>query len=171
MNHEVNTMRKFALAIAFALATTLLLSACNKGQESNEPAPVAQVSKPSSPTDIKGWQAYLTQIIRTHMQGIQNSPYVYFVPAGDDPVNTEARGRVQSTLAGVVATTVLPGNMIAAGGPDSSKTADVLATAFKNAQPGSFKGVAVLFIGDAADRQRVQDAIQPSGADFRFATM
>jgi hypothetical protein len=31
--------------------------------------------------------------------------------------------------------------------------------------------VVVLFVGDSADKQRVQDAIAPSGADFRFAQM
>jgi hypothetical protein len=164
-------MRKFAFVVALALTATFALSACNKSQQSQQPAQAAQVSKPSSPSDIKGWQAYLTQIIRDNMKGIQNTPYVYFVPAGDDPDNTAARGRVQDTLNGVVAATVLPGNMIAAGGPDSAKTADVLIAAFKNAQPGSFKGVSVLFIGDAADKDRVQQAIAPSGADFRFAQM
>jgi len=164
-------MRKFAFVVALALTATFALSACNKSQQSQQPAQAAQVSKPSSPSDIKGWQAYLTQIIRDNMKGIQNTPYVYFVPAGDDPDNTAARGRVQDTLNGVVAATVLPGNMIAAGGPDSAKTADVLIAAFKDAQPGSFKGVAVLFIGDAADKDRVQQAIAPSGADFRFAQM
>ncbi|HXS73386.1 MAG TPA: hypothetical protein VN725_05025 [Rhodanobacteraceae bacterium] len=164
-------MRKFASVIALAFIAAFALSACNKGQQAEQPAQAAQVSKPTSPTDMKGWQAYLSQIIRDHMQGIQNSPYVYFVPQGDDAATVAARGRVQDTLNGVVATTVLPGNMIAAGGPDSGKTADVLIAAFKNAQPGSFKGVAVLFIGSAADRQRVHDAVAPSGADFRFAQM
>jgi len=164
-------MRKIAFIIALALTATFALSACNKSQPTDQVAQPVKISKPSSPSDIKGWQAYLTQIIRDNMKDIQNTPYVYFVPAGDDPDNTAARGRVQDTLNGVVAQTVLPGNMIAAGGPDSAKTADVLVTAFKNAQPGSFKGVAVLYIGDAADKQRVQDAIAPSGADFRFAQM
>jgi len=164
-------MRKFPLVLATALTAVFVLSACNKSQPTEQPAQTAQVSRPTSPTDMKGWQAYLIQIIQAHMQGIQNSPYVYFVPDGDDASTAAARGRVQDTLNGVVATTVLPGNMIAAGGPDSGKTADVLVAAFKNAQPGSFKGVAVLFIGNAADRQRVHDAIAPSGADFRFAQM
>lgn len=163
-------MRKFAAAAAFALATMLALSACNKQQaeQTNEPA---QVSKPTSPGDMNGWKMYLSQIVQANMKGIQNTPYMYFIPAGDDADTVAARGRTQDTLNGVVATTVLPGNMIAAGGPDSGKTADALVTAFKDAQPGSFKGVAVLFVGDAADKDRVQQAIAPSGADFRFAQM
>ncbi|MEO6968755.1 MAG: hypothetical protein ABI132_09950 [Rhodanobacteraceae bacterium] len=162
-------MRNFAYAAVIALAATFALSACNKSQPTDQAATPAQVSKPTSPTDMKGWQAYLSQIVQQHMQGIQNNPYVYFVPAGDNPDQQAERGRVQDLLNGVVAATVLPGNMIVAGGPDSGKTADALIAAFKNAQPGSFKGVVVLFIGEAADRQRVQAAIAPSGADFRFA--
>lgn len=162
-------MRNFAYAAVIALAATLALSACNKSQPTEQAATPAQVSRPTSPTDMKGWQAYLSQIVQQHMQGIQNNPYVYFVPPGDSPDNQAERGRVQDLLNGVVAATVLPGNMIVAGGPDSGKTADALIAAFKNAQPGSFKGVVVLFIGEVADQQRVQAAVAPSGAEFRFA--
>ena len=164
-------MRKFALAIAFALTATLALSACNKTQPTDQTDQTAQATRPTSPSDMKGWKTYLSQIVQAHMQGINNTPYMYFIPAGDDADTVAARGRTQDTLNGVIATTVLPGNMIAAGGPDSGKTADALVTAFKNAQPGSFKGVVVLFVGNAADRERVQQAVAPSGAEFRFAQM
>ncbi|HET9818482.1 MAG TPA: hypothetical protein VFP92_04890 [Rhodanobacteraceae bacterium] len=79
--------------------------------------------------------------------------------------------RVQDQLDTVVAATVLPGNMVAAGGPSSSTTAQVLETAFKQASPGSFKGVVVLFIGDQADEAAVRTAVEPSGATFKFAQM
>ncbi|SRR5579883_416233 len=164
-------MRKIPVLIAFALAATLALSACNNAQQTDQAAQPQEVSKPSSPTDMKGWKTYLSQVVQAHMQGISNTPYMYFIPAGDDPDTVAARGRTQDTLNGVVATTVLPGNMIAAGGPDSGKTADALVTAFKNAQPGSFKGVVVLFVGNATDKDRVQQAVAPSGAEFRFAQM
>ncbi|HJU08508.1 MAG TPA: hypothetical protein VJ727_08530 [Rhodanobacteraceae bacterium] len=164
-------MRKFVFAFFFALTATLALSACSKSQQTDQSAQPAQVSKPSSPTDMTGWKTYLSQVVQAHMQGINNTPYMYFIPAGDDPETVGARQRTQDTLNGVVAQTVLPGNMIAAGGPDSGKTADALITAFKNAQPGSFKGVVVLFVGNAADKDRVQQAVAPSGAEFRFAQM
>ncbi|MGH8213655.1 MAG: hypothetical protein ACREPP_10565 [Rhodanobacteraceae bacterium] len=164
-------MRKFASALIFALTATLALSACNKAPQTDQAAQTQQATKPTSPGDMKGWKTYLSQIVQANMQGIQNTPYMYFIPAGDDPDTVAARGRTQDTLNGVVATTVLPGNMIAAGGPDSGKTAEALITAFKNAQPGSFKGVVVLFVGNAADKANVQQALAPSGAEFRFAQM
>jgi len=61
--------------------------------------------------------------------------------------------------------------MLVFGGPDSGKTADLIVAAFKDAKPGSFKDVIILFIGDKADEQRVTDALKPIGATFRFVAM
>ena len=43
--------------------------------------------------------------------------------------------------------------------------------AFKDAKPGSFKDVIILFIGDQADQQRVDDVLKPTGATVRFVAM
>jgi hypothetical protein len=91
--------------------------------------------------------------------------------AGDESTPAATLARVQDQLDTVVAATVLPGNMVAAGGPSSSTTAQVLESAFKQASPGSFKGVVVLFIGDKADEAAVKAAVEPSGATFKFAQM
>lgn len=117
------------------------------------------------------WQLYLQQIVSANLGNITNSPYVYFVPSGKFPENQGAIGRVQDSISGIVATTVLPGNMIAVAGPDSATTAQVLEAAFQGASAGSFKGVEVLFIGDKADEAAVQQALAPSGATFKFAQM
>lgn len=117
------------------------------------------------------WQPYLQQIVGANMAGISNAPYAYFVPSSKDPENAGAISRVQDQINGVVAATVLPGNLIAAGGPDSATTAQMLETAFKDASPGSFKGVSVLFIGDKSDEAAVKAALAPSGATFKFAQM
>lgn len=117
------------------------------------------------------WQSYMQQVVEANMGDISNPPYAYFVPSGKYPENQDAISRVQDSLNGTVSATVLPGNMVAVGGPDSGTTAQVLETAFKNASPGSFKGVVVLFIGDKADEAAVKAAIDPSGATFKFAQM
>jgi hypothetical protein len=117
------------------------------------------------------WQAYLQELVTANLAGVTSNPYVYFVPSGKYPENQGAIGRVQDSLNGTVAATVLPGNMVAVAGPDSATTAQLLITAFKNASPGSFKGVVVLFIGDKADEAAVQQALAPSGATFKFAQM
>lgn len=117
------------------------------------------------------WQAYLQQVVTSNMEGISNTPYAYFVPSAKYPENEDSIGRVQGQVNDVVAATVLPGNMIAVGGPDSSTSALVLESAFKQASPGSFKGVVVLFIGDQADEAAVKAAVDPSGATFKFVQM
>ena len=117
------------------------------------------------------WQPYMQQIVTANMGNIANPPYAYFVPSGKSADNAGAISRVQDSLNGTVAATVLPGNMVAVGGPDSATTAQALETAFKDAGPGSFKGVVVLFMGDRADEPAVKAAIEPSGATFKFAQM
>jgi len=188
----VIAMRKFLFIAAIALLGTIGLSACNDNGNQANTATEAKATKPTDPNDIKGWQAYLTQIVQDNLGNITNTPYVYFVP--DVPVQVaaagasagaagtaatpasassaeETLGRVQDQINTVVQATVLPGNMLAAGGPNSATTAKVLENAFNQASPGSFKGVVVLFIGDKADEAAVKAAIDPSGATFKFAQM
>jgi hypothetical protein len=105
--------------------------------------------------------------------GAAGSPAMAGTSAGPGAASSAAEtlARVQDQLNTVVQATVLPGNMVAAGGPSSATTAQVLETAFKQASPGSFKGVVVLFIGDQADEAAVKAAVEPSGAIFKFAQM
>jgi hypothetical protein len=105
--------------------------------------------------------------------GAAGSPAMAGTSAGPGAASSAAEtlARVQDQLNTVVQATVLPGNMVAAGGPSSATTAQVLETAFKQASPGSFKGVVVLFIGDQADEAAVKAAVEPSGATFKFAQM
>lgn len=170
---KVTTMRKLAFLAAIALTGVFGLSACNQ-QESGEQAQQqvqAPATKPTDPTDSTGWKKYLVEQVKQHMQGVNTRPYMYYVPGGDSDDALSQRQNQLDNVSDVVARTVLPGNMMAFGGPDSAKTADLIIAAFKNAQPGSFKGVVVLFVGDAADQQRVADALKPSAAEFRFAQM
>lgn len=163
-------MRKLALYAAVALLGALSLSACQK--QADQTAPVQQVARPTSPTDTAGWKAYLVQMVTKNMEGMTaNQPYMYYVPAGTDDASVQARQRQLDNVSGTVARGVLPGNLMAFGGPDSSQTAQMIITAFKDAQPGSFKGVIVLYVGDKADAQGVAQALQPSAATFRFVQM
>lgn len=163
-------MRKFLFIAAITLLGTLGLGACNKNQ-SEAPTTQAMATKPASSTDIKAWQAYLSQIVEANMGNITSQPYVYFVPSASNPADQATLGRVQGQIDDMVTATVLPGNLVAAGGPSSATTAQVLENAFKSAAPGSFKDVIVLFIGDKADEAAVKAAIDPSGATFKFAQM
>jgi hypothetical protein len=171
---KVITMRKLVFVATLAIAGTFALSACNKQDDSDQQAQqqVQKVSKPASPTDSAAWGKYLSQILSSNMQGMTaDRPYPYLVPGGDDDKSVAERGRQLDAVTDTVLRGVLPGNLLAFGGPESAKTADLIIAAFAKAQPGTFKGVIVLFIGDEADHQRVEDAIKPSGAEFRFVAM
>lgn len=162
-------MRKFLFIAAFAVLGTLGLAACNQGSE--QATTQAKATRPSNPTDLNAWGTYLKQIVEENLGTISNPPYVYFVPSSQNPSDAATIGRVQEQVTNMVLGTVLPGNMVAIGGPSSATTAQVLETAFHSAAPGSFKGVTVLFIGDKADEAAVKDAVGPSGATFKFAQM
>ena len=167
-------MRKFALIAAIALTASLALSACGKHEATEQAGQQAsqQATKPTDPNDTKAWNAYLGQIVQNNMQGMKaDRPYPYLVPAGDSEDAVAGRGRQLSNVQDTVARGVLPGNMLVFAGPDSAKTADLVAEAFKDAKPGSFKDVIILFIGDQADEQRVKDVLTPTGATIRFVAM
>lgn len=166
-------MRKFVLAATLALAGTVMLSACNKQDDAQQTTQQTQkATKPTDPNDTKAWNAYLGQIVTANMQGMSaDRPYAYLVPAGDDADSQSKYGRQLEAVQDVVARGVLPGNMLVFAGPSSAKTADFITAAFKDAKPGAFKDVIVLFIGDEADKQRVTGVLTPTSANVRFVAM
>jgi hypothetical protein len=169
-------MRKLTLvATALALTGCLALTACNNQSGDNQQQQAAapqQVTKPTDPNDSKGWNAYLGQIVQSNMQGMSApQPYAYLVPAGDSDDAKDSRDRQLSNVQDIVARGILPGNLVAVGGPDSGKTADLVTAAFKDAKPGSMKGVIILVIGDKADEQRVDDTLKPTDATIRYIQM
>ena len=166
-------MRKFVLIAVVALSACLGLSACNKqGDDQQAQEQVQKAPKPTDVNDAKGWNAYLGQLVQANLQGMKApQPYAYLVTAGDTDEAKAQNDRQLSTVQDTVARGVLPGNLLAFAGPDSAKTADLVVTAFTGAKAGSFKDVIVLFIGDQADQQRVEEVLKPTGATIRFVQM
>ena len=159
----------FRVAVLLTLPL-LAISACKK-EEATKPVvavAVAPVAMPTDPSDTAAWKNYLINVAKQNMQGVRQRPYMYYVPAGDTPEILEQVDRQISDVTDVVGRGILPGNMIAFGSPDSTRMADGIIEAFKVARPNSLKDVRVLFIGAAADEQRVRDAVTPSAADFVF---
>jgi len=163
-----------------ALAGVFMLAACGPSDEDKQKAAEAAaqalanapVPLPAAGADDAAWQKYLVSVVTRNMQGVKtNHPFMYYVPAGDSPDAEDARKSQLDNVGSTVARGVLPGNMLAFGGPDSKLTADLIVEAFANANDGSFKNVVLLFAGAAADQQRVQDAIAKSGAELRFVEM
>jgi hypothetical protein len=164
-------MRKIT-AIIFTACAAFALGACNKDQQAAAPQAEAkpQVAPvPTNPTDKTAWKQYLVSEVTANMQGVKtNHPYMYFVPGGEDDAAKSDRQNQLDNVKNVVARGVLPGNMMAFGGPESKTTADLIVAAFTDAQAGSFKDVVVLFIGAPGDLDAVKQALASSGAEVRF---
>jgi hypothetical protein len=165
-------MRKILPIVALAFAATLALSACGQGEQAAQPVaeqkPVV-APMPTNPTDKNAWKQYLVSVVTANMQGVKsNHPYMYFVPSGDDDTAKSDRNNQLENVKTVVSRGVLPGNLMAFGGPDSKLTAELITEAFRDVAAGSFKDVVVLFVGATADADAVKTAVATSGADVRF---
>src|SRR5690606_28746799 len=124
---------------------------------------------PAPTTDDKAaWQAYLNAQIPRHMEGITNQPYVYRVPATDNPDDPEEYNRLLDKAKLDVARGIVKGNILAYAGLDPTKTADLVVAAFEQVPPDTMKGVRVVYIGDAANNGRVKAAVEPAGVDYVF---
>jgi hypothetical protein len=163
-------MTRFLVPLALLLSLTLLA-----GCEKKEEAPVAPAAL-VAPTDgdDMAWKEYLGKVVGQNQEGVTDRVFPYYLPMNSDTL-TEADkdGRTQyarqlENVNTVVLRTVLPGNMLAFGSPDSTKMADLIVAAFTGAEPDALKGSQVLFIGSPADRDRVKAAVEAAGAKFVF---
>lgn len=164
----------FAL-VAAAAVMTVALSACEQ-QKAVDPAaaPVvtAAVTMPAAGSDAVAWKKYLADVVMKNMQGVKTDrPYMYFVPAGEDGKIVLDRSNQLDNVKTVISRGVVPGNMLAFGGPDSKTTADLIIDAFTDGQANTFKDVVVLFVGAEADSERVKAALVTVAANYRFAEM
>jgi hypothetical protein len=162
------TTTRFVMLAVLALG----LSACKPAEEEKPAAaPVVALTAPKG-TDNLQWQAFIQQEIAKHDDGVTERVYPYYLamnsqtPDTSDGSSPYARQKEQVFM--VVQRTVLPGNMLAFGSPDSTKMADLIIEAFKDAKPDALKGSNVLFIGSAADTARVEAAVRAAGAGYIF---
>jgi len=167
-------MRKTLSLAVLAVAASLALGACDQNkQPAQEQAAAEQkpavIPVPSNATDKAAWKQYLVSVVTANMQGVKtNHPYMYFVPGGDDETAKADRDNQLENVKTTVSRGVLPGNMMAFGGPDSTLTSQLIVDAFGVASPGSFKDVVVLFIGAPGDFDAIKNAVASSGAEARF---
>jgi hypothetical protein len=102
------------------------------------------------------------------MTGVANSPYVYFLPGESAPDFQDQATRMGDKIKEDVSRGIVSGNMLAYASPVSGRMADMIVAAFQPVPPGSMKGVKVLFIGKAADNERVKATVEPAGVDYVF---
>jgi hypothetical protein len=157
---------------------TFALSACQSGEDEEE-APkkvAAAVVVPHAPTtsDDKEWKMYLQQVVSQNMAGVTDRVFPYYLPANStvptpgDFENHSQYDRQLENVTSVLSRTVLPGNMLVFGSPDSAKMAELMISAFSGGKPEALKGSQVLFIGKAEDNARVKAAVEAVGAKYIF---
>jgi hypothetical protein len=161
------THRPFMLILLAALALPML-SGCNQ-QDEAQTAKVESpaVPKPATATDETAWNAYITDQVRRHVDGA-TSVFPYTLPAPGTADFDDTFQRQVDKVKEDVARGGVEGTLMAFGSADSAKTADMIVAAFDKAGVDTMKGVRVMFIGDAADKARVEAAVKPSGAKFVF---
>ena len=179
-----------ALLIACLVLPVL---ACSK----DEPAPQAQATPVTAPQndDRAAWNAYLNDVANRNMDGINNSPYVYLVPpapagapasepapaeaGADAAANADAAPELSAPVDGDyerllekakldVSRGIVRGNLLMFAGLDSARTANLTVAAFDGVEPNTMRGVRVVFIGAAADSERVKAAVEPAGVEYVF---
>ena len=157
----------YRLLLAAGLAT-LSLTACKKEEaKTEETVVVAPVAVPAG-EDKAAWQPYLASIAKANMEGVVNAPYAYFLPGES---SADFRGEYDRLLERVqmdMSRGIIEGNMLLFGSPARTKLADLVIAGFQDAKPNTMKNVKVVFVGDAADKDRVGAAVAPSGVNYVF---
>jgi len=156
---------KLIHTLALAACLVLPLAACKKEKE--EVVEAAPVAAPTT-DDRAAWQAYLNDQVPRHMEGITNQPYVYRVPANENPEDPEEYNRLLDKAKLDVARGIVKGNILAYAGLDPTKTADLVVAAFEPVTENTMRGVRVVYIGDAANNERVRAAVEPAGVEYVF---
>ncbi len=156
---------KLIKTLALAACLVLPLAACDNDKE--EVVEAAPVAVPTT-DDRAAWQAYLNDQVPRHMEGITNQPYVYRVPANENPEDPEEYNRLLDKARLDVARGIVKGNILAYAGLDPSKTADLIVAAFEPVTENTMRGVRVVYIGDAANSERVRAAVEPAGVEYVF---
>ncbi|MCD9031766.1 hypothetical protein LDO32_08525 [Luteimonas sp. Y-2-2-4F] len=158
----MKTVNRLLLAACLALP----LAACQKDEapQQVERAPVAVPTTEAS----ADWRAYLQDLVPRHMEGITNQPYIYLVPGESTDDFQGNYDRLLEKASTDLQRGIVRGNLLAYAGPNPAKVADLASAAFQGVPAGSMQGVRVLYIGSAAENERVKAAVEPAGVEYVF---
>ncbi len=161
-------MKKTATRMMLLACLVVPFAACKKQEEPKvENAPEAALVAPAKDDDA-GWRTYLSEVVGRNMGNITNTPYLYYLPPESDAEFQAKYERSLEQAKTAIARGIVGGNLLAFGSSASTRMADLVVASFEGAEAGSMKGVRLLFIGDAADSERVKAAVEPTGVEYVF---
>ena len=158
----MNTMIRL-LAIA---CLVLPFAACKK-EEAPKVVEAAPLAAPAT-DDVAAWKAYVTDVAKRNMDGITNSPYVYFLPSETSEGFGGDYQRMLEKVEGDLGRGIVEGNMLVFASPSSAKMGELAVTAFGQVPAGSLNNVKVVFVGKAEDSMKVEAATKPAGVTYVF---
>ncbi|RZA22208.1 MAG: hypothetical protein EOP93_00575 [Lysobacteraceae bacterium] len=145
----------------------LPFAACKKEETAKVEAVAAPMATPTT-DDVAAWRAYVTDVAKRNMDGITNSPYVYFLPSEASEGFGGNYERLLEKVEGDLSRGIIEGNMLVFASPASTKIGELAVTGFGQVQPGTMKGVKVVFIGKSEDGAKVKAAAEPAGVNYVF---
>ena len=152
----------------FVIACLALpFAACKKEEAPAAPVVAAPLPMPTT-ADAASWRTYVHDVVTRNMEGINNSPYVYFLPAEDTEGFDGLYNRLLEKLEQDLGRGIIEGNMLVFASPAPEKTTEMIETAFKQVPAGTMKGVKVLFVGTPILGERVRTAVEPAGVNYVF---
>lgn len=156
----------FRLLLIACLALPLL-AACQKEEKKEAAAETAPLAAPKT-GDETAWGAYLTDVVKRNLDGVNGTTYVYVLPTPESPTFQRDYDLMLEKSQADMSRGILEGNLVAFGSPNSAKSADLVVASFAKVDPATMKGVKFIFIGDAADNERVKAAVTPAGVNYVF---
>ena len=150
-------------------ALTMPFAACKKEDDAKKETATAPVAAPTN-EDAAAWRAYVTDVVGRNMEGVTNQPFVYLLPPESSADFQGLYDRLLDKAKSDISRGILGGNLLAyaSASPSSARAADMVVAAFTDVKPDKLKGVKLLFIGKAEDKDRVQAAVAPSGVSYVF---
>ena len=158
----MNTMIRL-LAIACLI---LPLAACKK-EEAPKVVEAAPLTAPTT-DEASAWRTYVTDVAKRNMDGITNSPYVYFLPGETSEGFGGQYQRLLEKVEGDLGRGIIEGNMLVFASPSSAKIGELAEVAFGQVPAGSLNNVKVVFIGKPEDSMKVEAASKPAGVKYVF---
>ncbi len=158
----MNTLTRLLVIVCLVMP----FAACKKQEAPKTVEPVA-VALPTSDQQ-KDWVAYLNYKLLPYMEGINGSPFVYFLPSASTEDFDGLYSRQLDKLKEDLSRGIIQGNMLVFASPAPEKEVEMIEAAFPTVPPGSMKDVKVVFIGPASLDDRAKAAVTPAGVNYIF---